>query len=83
MINKNLLVAEKPLKVKVVAVRENHVKLSFSDQQMVEINKKYLPSESKVGDELYLSLLSESGFAKTKKEVAKELLEDILSKDEV
>lgn len=83
MINKNLLVAEKPLKVKVVGVQGNHVKLSFSDQQMVEVNKKYLPRESKVGDELYLSLLSESDFAKTKKEVAKELLEDILSKDEV
>lgn len=83
MINQTLLVAEKPLKVKITKIGENQIKLSFSDQQSVKINKKYLPSESKVGDELYLNLLSEESFGKTKKEIAKELLGDILSKDEV
>jgi len=82
MINQSLLTAEKPLKVRVTSIKENQVKLNFSDNQAFEINKKNLPANTKVGDELYLNLLSEDELGLSKKEIAKKLLENILSIDE-
>jgi hypothetical protein len=82
MINQSLLVAEKPLKVRIASITGAQVKLLFSDRQFVEINKKYLPVNSQVGDELYLNLLNEEGFQMTKKEIAKHLLENLLGTDE-
>ncbi|MFH1855418.1 MAG: hypothetical protein ABH810_03395 [bacterium] len=83
MINKSLLTSEKPLKVKLSKISENQAKITFSDHQSVEINVKYLPKNSKEGDELYFNLVSEDEFTLTKKEIAKQLLEDILNKDEL
>ena len=82
MINQSLLVSERPLKVKVIKIEGGHAKLSFSDNQFVEISTKYLPESSKVGDELYLNLLSEDSLALTKKQIAEKILENILAKDE-
>ena len=82
MINKSLLVAEKPLKVRVGKLGSNQAKLLFSDNQSFEINRKYLPASAKAGDELYFNLIGESDFDLTKKEIAKELLEQILTKDD-
>ena len=82
MINKSLLVAEKPLKVRVAKLSESQAKLIFSDNQSFEVSRKYLPTSAKPGDELYLNLIGEADFDKDKKEIAKELLEQILSKDD-
>jgi hypothetical protein len=82
MINKSLLVAERPLKVRVGKLTDNQVKLVLSDNQIFEVSRKYLPESAKLGDELYLNLIAEEDFDKTKKEIAKELLEQILAKDD-
>lgn len=82
MINQSLLVAEKPLKVRVISLKESVAKLGFSDKQSFQISRKYLPGEAKVGDELYFNLLTEEEMGLSKKEIAKQLLENILSQDE-
>jgi hypothetical protein len=82
MINQSLLVAEKPLKVRVISIKESMAKLGFSDKQNFQISKKYLPEGAKVGDELYFNLLSEEELSLNKEEIAKKLLENILSQDE-
>ncbi len=82
MINKSLIVAEKPLKIRVGKLSPSIVKLILSDNQSFEINRKYLPASAKTGDELYLNLIDEESFGSTKKEIAQELLEQILSKDD-
>jgi len=81
MINQNLLLAEKPVRIKIAQIKEGHAKLVFSDNQSVEISQKYLPKGSQVGDELYLNLLTEEQLDITKKEIARQLLEDILSEN--
>ncbi len=83
MINKSLLTSEKPLRVKLGKISQNQAKITFPDRQLVEINIKYLPKNSKEGDELYFNLVTEEEFTLTKKEIARELLEDILNKDEL
>lgn len=82
MINKSLLVAEKPLKIKVGKLTGTQARLIMSDNQSFEVHRKYLPENAKTGDELYLSLLDEKSFGASKSQIAKELLEQILSKDD-
>lgn len=81
MINEAILTSEKPLKVKVTAISGQIARLKFSDNQSVEINSKYLPENVKIGEELYLNLLTETDLQKTKGQIAKEILENILESE--
>ena len=78
MINANLLTCEKPLQVKVESIGATKARLVFSDHQSVEVAAKFLPPEAKEGMFLCLNLLKQGDLAKSKKEVAKELLSEIL-----
>ena len=82
MVNPSLLTNEKPLKVKTGAQIGDKVKLIFSDNQSVEISRKFLPKGTREGVFLYLDLLSADDLLKSKNEVAKEILAEILNFDE-
>ena len=77
--NSSLFTSDRPLKVKIGKIEQNIARLSFSDRQSFEINVKFLPRDARVGDVLYLNLLSESEFEMTRKEVAQAVLDDILN----
>ena len=77
--NPSLLVSDKPLRVKVEKIDDSAIELSFSDHQKITISPKNLPHQTKVGDYLYLNLLTKEELEMTKKEIAKTILEDILS----
>lgn len=79
MINNSLLTAEKPLRVRIEKIEDSQARLVFSDSQAFKVNIKYLPKEASVGDMIYLSLVSEEELSLTKKEVASELLDQILN----
>lgn len=78
MINNMLLTAEKPLKARIDKIENAKAQISFSDNQTVTVSAKYLPQESEVGDMIYLSLVSEGELNLTKKQIASELLDQIL-----
>jgi competence transcription factor ComK len=78
MINNMLLTAEKPLKVRIDKIENSKAQLWFSDNQTIEINVKYLPQKASVGDMIYLSLVSDEELGFTKKQIATELLDQIL-----
>ena len=73
-----LLTAEKPLKAHVDKIENSKAQLRFSDNQFFEVNVKYLPQDAQIGDMIYLSLVSESELGFTKKQMAAELLNQIL-----
>jgi len=73
-----LLTAEKPLKVRIDKIENSRAQVSFSDHQIVSISEKYLPHGAVVGDMIYLSLISEDELRLTKKQIATELLDQIL-----
>lgn len=79
MINPSLLTSEKPLKVRTGARIGDKVKLVFSDNQSVEISCKFLPKGTREGVFLYLDLLSGEDLQRSKNEVAKEILSEILN----
>jgi hypothetical protein len=78
MINNTLLTAEKPIKVQLEKIENSKAQLRFSDNQFFEVNVKYLPQDAQIGDMIYLSLVCESELNFTKKQVAAELLDQIL-----
>jgi len=79
MINPSLLTSDKPLKVKVGKTESGFTKLIFSDRQQVEVSQKYLPKGVAEGESLFLNLLTESELDLTRREIAKKVLDDILS----
>ena len=79
MINPSLLTSDKPLKVKVGKTESGFTKLIFSDRQQVEVSQKYLPKGAAEGESLFLNLLTESELDLTRREIAKKVLDDILS----
>ncbi len=79
MINPSLLTSDKPLKVKVGKTESGFTKLIFSDRQQVEVSQKYLPKGATEGEALFLNLLTESELDLTRREIAKKVLDDILS----
>ena len=81
MINPSLLTSERPLKVKTGARIGDKVKLVFSDNQFVEISSKFLPKGTKEGTVIFLDLLSADDLLKSKSDVAKEILFEILNPD--
>jgi sRNA-binding carbon storage regulator CsrA len=72
------LYCEKPLKVKVEKIGENSAKLVFTDGQSVAINSKFLPTNTKEGDTIFLNLLAPEELNLSRHEVAKALLDEIL-----
>ena len=81
MINSSLLTSEKPLRVKTGETNGDKVKLTFSDNQAIEVSSKYLPKKAKPGDVLYLSLITEDELELNRKEIARAVLDDILSQE--
>jgi ribosomal protein S4E len=78
MLNPHLLSSDKPLKVKIKQIEGNSVQLIFSDGQQFEINRKYVPKEAHVGQNLYLSLVDTEQLEIERGHVAKLVLEEIL-----
>jgi len=71
-------IQDKPLKVRVASISATHAKLVFSDSQSVEINPKFLPKDTKSGTTLYLNLLTDEDLDKSREELAKAVLDEIL-----
>lgn len=78
--NISILTSDKPLKVRLKQVSDGKAELVFSDSQSVVINARFLPPCTKAGDQLILNLMTEEDLSKTKKEIAREVLRDILQK---
>ena len=76
--NNSLLTSDKPLKVLVKKLADSRAELVLPDNQVITVSAKYLPNDVKVGNGLYLSLLNEGDLNKAKKEIAKEVLREIL-----
>lgn len=76
--NISLLISDKPLKVRLKKIHAEKAELVFGDNQTVTISGKYLPRRVKIGDQFYLNFMSEDDLSKTKKEIAKEVLKEIL-----
>lgn len=72
------MMAEKPLKVTVGRSGAGKTTLVFTDGQKVVVGTKFLPAEALEGDELYLDLLTSQQYNRTKQEIAKEVLKEIL-----
>lgn len=77
--NASLLVSDKPLKIKIDKIDGSIAVLTLSDHQKIEISVKNLPADSKAGDYLFINLLTEKDLTASKKEIAKTILEEILS----
>lgn len=76
--NKAALTADRPLKVKVGKTTDGKTTLVFSDGQRVTVSSKFLPLHSEEGDLVYLDLLNVEQYNQTKKEIAREVLKEIL-----
>ena len=76
--NTTLLTAEKPLKTRIAEIEHGLAKLVFSDGQSVRISAKFLPPEAKVGEDIYLSLVTPEGLRRGREEVAQAVLEEII-----
>lgn len=79
MLNTKLLTTDKPLKARVESIEEGKASLVFSDKQKLKINAKFLPGEILEGEFVYLNLLSESGLAQERQDVAREVLREMLN----
>ena len=79
MLNPHLLTCDKPLKVRVTSIENGSAKLVFSDSQSFEVSAKFLPSGTKKGEVLYLSLVSDQQLNLGRADVAKAVLDEILS----
>jgi hypothetical protein len=80
--NNSLLTSDKPLKVRLKMAGESRVDLVFPDNQVVTISTKYLPRGAKTGDFLYLNLIDEGDLTRTKKQIAQEVLREILNENQ-
>lgn len=76
------LLADKPLKVKLEEVESNKATMVFSDGQKFSVNAKFLPGGVRPGDMLYLDLMTSEQYNKTKEEVAREVLKEILGTED-
>lgn len=76
--NKATLTADRPLKVKVGKISQGKVILHFTDGQKVVVNDKFLPTLACEGDLVFLDLLTLEQYNKTKEEIAREVLKEIL-----
>jgi len=76
--NTTLLTADKPLKTRIVEVEHGLAKLVFSDGQSVKISAKFLPSGAKVGEDVYLNLVTLEGLQMGREKVAQAVLEEII-----
>jgi hypothetical protein len=57
---------------------ENDIAVLLDGAKLIEIPKKYLPSEAKEGDVLYMNFVTDEAETKKRSETAKELLNEIL-----
>lgn len=80
--NKATLTADRPLKVKVGKSDAGKTVLTFSDGQKVVVNDKFIPSDAREDDMLYLDLLTWAQYNRTKEEVAREVLKEILEPED-
>ncbi|MCX6809718.1 MAG: hypothetical protein NTZ65_03160 [Candidatus Berkelbacteria bacterium] len=76
--NPSFLTSEKPLRVEIEKIENSQVKLVFSDHQSVLISIKFIPKNAKVGDVLYLNLMSDSDLKLTRQQIAGDVLAEIL-----
>lgn len=76
--NISLYTSARPLKVRVAKIADGKAELVFPDNQTVTISEKYLPHATTAGKEFFLNLLSHEDLAQSKKEIAKEVLKEIL-----
>jgi len=76
--NVSILTSDKPLKVRIKKVAEGRADLILPDNQEITISDKYIPSKSKAGEFLFLNLICEEDLARGKKEIANEVLREIL-----
>lgn len=72
------LTSDKSLKVTVSSFSDERVCLAFSDNQSINISKKFLPEGAKEGDELFVDLLTQEQLNQNKNAVAREVLREIL-----
>jgi len=77
-LNTSLYTSARPLKVRIAKVADGKAELVFPDNQTVTISAKYLPHTTLAGKEFFLNLLSHEDLALSKKEIAKEVLKEIL-----
>lgn len=72
------LTSDRSLKVTVSSFSDERVCLVFSDNQSINISKKFLPKGAKEGDELFVDLLTQDQLNQNKNAVAREVLKEIL-----
>jgi len=72
------LTSDKSLKVTISSFSDERAYLVFSDNQVININKKFLPEGAKEGDELFVDLLTQDQLNQNKNAVAQEVLREIL-----
>lgn len=76
--NTALLMSDNPLRVKIVKLDKDVATLSLPDHQRFQVSKKYLPSNAKENDILYLDLIDQSQLNQSKEKIAKAVLKEIL-----
>ena len=81
--NLSFLTSEKPLCVKIEKIENAQARLVFSDHQSVLVSVKFIPKDAKESDVLYLNLMNENDLKLTRKQIAEDVLVEILGrKDE-